>query len=139
MREIIFAIMAMLSWGIAPILGKIGLGKLEPFTALLIRSLTIAAVVVIAGLVTGKFTGIMGIAAKPALFIAGEGLLAALLGQLAYYYAIKNGEVSVVSPLVAAFPVVTVLLACLFLGEKFTVQKILGTGIIVLGVIVLRL
>ena len=112
--------------------------KLDPFTALTIRSVAIATIMLVTGLLTGKLAGVAQVNPGSAFFIVGEGVFAALLGQLAYYYAIKMGDVSVVSPIVAGFPIVTVLLAMLFLGEGFTVQKFLGAALIVAGVVVIQ-
>lgn len=42
------------------------------------------------------------------------------------------------SPIVAAFPLITVLLAFLFLGESMSVQKLVGAGLIVARVIVIQ-
>ena len=138
MKPIIFALLAMAFWGLAPIFSKLGLAKLEPFTALTIRSVVIAVIMLVIGLGTGKLTGLAQVNPKSALLIVGEGVCAALLGQLAYYYAIKGGEVSLVSPIVAAFPIVTIAIALLFLGEKFTVQKLMGAALIIAGVIVIK-
>ena len=138
MQAIVFALLAMLSFGIGPIFSKLGLVKLEPFTALTIRSVTIAAIMLVTGLLTGKLAGVSQVSTRSALFIVGEGIFAALLGQLAYYYAIKLGDVTVVSPIAAGYPIITVLLAMLFLGEGLTVQNFLGAALIVAGVIVIQ-
>ncbi|MCL4424521.1 MAG: EamA family transporter [Firmicutes bacterium] len=61
-----------------------------------------------------------------------------MAGHLAYYYALKSGEASRVTPVTAAYPVVTVLLVCLLLGEKLTWSKVVGVLLIVAGVILLK-
>lgn len=138
MKPLFFALLAMLCWGIGPIFSKLGLTKIEPFTALTIRMVAVAGIMILAGLITGKFSAVAQVNWKAASFIIGEGILAALLGQLAYYYAIKGGEVSLVSPLVAAFPLVTVMLAILFLGENPSVHKIVGAMLITAGVVIIQ-
>jgi transporter family protein len=72
-------------------------------------------------------------------YIALEGICAALFAQLAYYYALKYGDVGRVSPLVAAFPLVAVFLGIVFLGEKLTVYKVLAALLIVSGITLLKL
>jgi len=138
MKPLFFALLAMLCWGIGPIFSKLGLTKIEPFTALTIRMVAVAGIMILAGLITGKFSAVAQVNWRAASFIIGEGILAALLGQLAYYYAIKGGEVSLVSPLVAAFPLVTVVLALLFLGENPSVHKIVGAMLIIAGVVIIQ-
>ena len=60
------------------------------------------------------------------------------LGVLAMYAALNAGQVSVVSPLVATYPLFTVALSALFLrDEKFGPRVLLGVALTVVGVIVL--
>ncbi|HHY05140.1 MAG TPA: EamA family transporter [Thermoanaerobacterales bacterium] len=53
-------------------------------------------------------------------FVAGEGILSALIGQLFYYNALKYGEASKIVPICSSFPLITVILAIVFLNEQFT-------------------
>jgi len=73
------------------------------------------------------------------IFIALEGICAALLGQLCYYYALKSGDASMVVPLIASFPLFTFIIASIFLGDKVTLTKLLGLALIILGVVVIML
>jgi transporter family protein len=138
MNAYVFALIGLIFWGIAPIFGKIGLVEVAPGLALFIRSSIITAILLAWLLISGQAPCLAGVAPRSWLFIGLEGICAALLGHLAYYYALKWGEVSLVSPVIAAFPVVTVLLAFLLLGEKFTPGKLVGALLIVLGIIVLN-
>jgi drug/metabolite transporter (DMT)-like permease len=59
-------------------------------------------------------------------------------GMLAMYAALGRGQVSVVSPLVATYPLFTLALSALFLrDEKFGPRVLLGVALTVAGVIVL--
>ncbi|HAG10511.1 MAG TPA: hypothetical protein DCK76_03805 [Desulfotomaculum sp.] len=138
MRSVIFAFLAMLCWGIGPILAKTGLVSLEPFSALTIRSVSVAVVLLVTGLLTGKMTALSQADLRAVYFMIGEGILAAFLGQIAYFYALKIGEASVITPIAAAFPIVTLILAVLLLGENLTVQKFVGSVLIVAGVIIVN-
>ncbi len=129
---------AMLFWGIAPIFGKLALGNVSPLAALAIRSLVVSALLVAAVTATGHWGSVAGATAKDTMFIALEVICAALLGQLAYYYALKFGEVGRVSPLVAAFPLVAVLAGIVFLGEKLSAAKIAAAILIVSGIALLK-
>lgn len=64
--------------------------------------------------------------------------MASLLGQLAYYYALKYSEASKVVPVSSSFPLFTLILAFLFLHENITFKKILGTLLVILGIILIR-
>lgn len=132
------AALAMLFWGLAPIFGKLGLVNANPLAALTIRSLTITAILLIVAIATGQWKSLLQIAPRDASFLALEGICAALLGQLAYYYALKFGEVSQVTPIVAAFPLVAILLAVAVLGEQITATKILAAVLITAGIVLLK-
>lgn len=118
--------------------GKLGLDGLQPLAALTIRSVIISLILVVAVTVRGQWGLVAGAAAKDVAYIALEGICAALLGQLAYYYALKLGEVSRVSPIVSAFPLVALALGILFLGEKVTVVKIVAGALIVAGIVLMK-
>lgn len=138
MSAFLFALIGLVLWGIAPIFGKIGLVQVSPGIALFMRSSIITAILLVWLLASGQTVHLAEVTPRSWLFIGLEGICAALLGHLAYYYALKMGEASVVSPVMAAFPVVTVLLAVLLLGEKYTPGKLLGTLLIILGVLVIK-
>jgi bacterial/archaeal transporter family protein len=61
----------------------------------------------------------------------------AVLSLAALYVALGNGEASIVIPVSSAFPIVTLLLAWLLLGERLTVRRSLGTAVVVAGVVVI--
>ena len=129
---------AMVFWGIAPIFGKLGLGATQPLAALTVRSVIISLLLLITVTIKGQWGFVAEMTAKSAVFIAMEGICAALLGQLAYYYALKLGEVGLVSPIVAAFPLVAVFLGIVFLGETVTPYKVIAALLIVTGIVLLK-
>jgi len=60
------------------------------------------------------------------------------LGMLAMYAALNRGQVSVVSPLVATYPLFTLALSAMFLrDERFGPRVLLGIALTVAGVVVL--
>ena len=138
MGFITFVILTVIFWGIAPIFAKIGLVNVDPLVGLAIRSFIVSIILLATCLFTGKFTSFSQVALKDVLFIGAEGIFASLLGQLVYYYALKLSDISKVSPLLATYPVITVLAAMLFLGEKFTWNKFIGLITIVVGVILVK-
>ncbi len=70
------------------------------------------------------FTGLSGLAAAAAV--------------ISLYYALQRGDVVVVAPVVATNPLVTLLLAHLFVAqlESITRQLVVGTALTVLGVLI---
>jgi transporter family protein len=134
----LLACIAMVFWGLAPIFGKLGLVEAKPLAALTIRSVIVSILLLIVVTIKGEWGFVVEIRPKDAAYIALEGVSAALIGQLAYYYALKLGEVGRVSPIVAAFPLVSVFLSIVLLAEKVTLYKILGAILIVSGIVLLR-
>jgi len=75
---------------------------------------------------------------KSMLFLFAGGILASILGQIFFYNALKQGEISKMVPIAATYPLVSFLLGLLFFGESFTILKGLGIGFVILGVFLLR-
>jgi transporter family protein len=131
------SIFGMICWGIAPIFAKLGLKDLDPTTGLIIRTLTASCFII-------GFMGFKGasnilnqfksMSLKTWLFITIEALLATLIGDLAYYAAIKKGSVSIVATIMASSPLVTMLLSTIFLGEEISLCKVLGAVLIIIGI-----
>lgn len=138
MKIYFFAVLAMFFWGIAPVFGKLGLGEVSPVVGLSIRTFTIALILLIYGLMSGKISGIVEAGSKDILLLAGEGILASLLGHLAYFFALKYGEASKVVPFIAAYPLVTLLIGIFFLNETLSWEKVAGSAFIVLGLFLLK-
>jgi transporter family protein len=53
------------------------------------------------------------------------------------FVALSRGEASVVVPVGAAYPVVTLIGSALFLGENITLPKVIGVALVIAGVIVI--
>jgi len=132
------AIISMFLWGMAPIFGKLGLAKTNPYIAFAIRCFVIAAIMLIVILVRGDFREFAKVDLKSFAFISLEGIFATLIGHFAYYYALKLGETSKVVPITSAFPLITVIISIIFLSEKLTIYKGSGIILIIAGVLLLR-
>lgn len=138
MNYYIFAFLAAFLFGVAPVFSKIGLEGVNPGVALTIRSSVITCVMLFWVMLMGGPDMLSEVTPRGWFFLALDGISAALLGQLFYYYALKSGEASIVVPLVASFPVFTSIIAFFFLGERLTAMKASGLVLVVLGVILLR-
>ncbi len=134
----LYALLTALLWGVAPLFGKLGLEEVDALAGMTLRTMVVGAVLLLFGGFTGQLANVTSIGLKSGLLIAAEGLLASLLGHLAYYQALKLGDASRVVPVTAAFPLVTVLMAILFLGEPLTWQRVLGAALVVGGVLLIK-
>lgn len=138
-RAFFFAVLTSLIWGFAPAFEKLGLtGRIDPFLGVVIRTIPIA-VISLAGLVLmGRAGSLSTVDLRSALFIIAGGIIAGLLGQLAFYSALKTGQASVVVPIAATYPLVAFVVSMVFLGESFTWHKAIGICLVVGGVILLK-
>lgn len=131
---VLLAVLGMVCWGLAPIFAKIGLKDVNPMLGLGIRTLMAGGLVAVWMSASGMFADIGTVSASTWIFIAIEAVLATLVGDLAYFAAIKSGDVSVVTIIMASSPVVTILCAAIFLGDKITFEKIIGAALVIGGI-----
>lgn len=127
----------MLCWGIAPIFGKVGLGGSDPLAALAIRTYISAGMVTTWAIRSGAMSQVADIKPKSYIFLGLEGLLAAFAGDLAYYYALKHGDVSFVTLIMSCSPVVSLIAAFLFLQERLSAARLFGSLLIVIGLVLI--
>lgn len=65
-------------------------------------------------------------------------VVAVLLAQAFYFKALQGGNIGQIVPIVGAYPLVSTILASVFLGEPLTLTRGLGVGLVVVGIILLR-
>ncbi len=116
------------------IFGKIGLKDVDPTLATIIRSVFMAAVLVLAGFVFRKFEGltIASMSGKAWLFI----MLSAAAGAASwvlYFIALRTGPASAVAVIDKFSVVLVILFAALFLSESLTWKSILGIVLTIIG------
>jgi bacterial/archaeal transporter family protein len=131
------AVLAMVCWGLAPIFAKIGLNNVDPVAGLVLRTMIAASMVIVWVGVTGSLEQISTVPASSWGLIAIEAFLATVVGDLAYYAAIKKADVSLVVMVMATSPLITMICAALFLGEPITVWRVVGACYIIFGIILI--
>lgn len=133
----LFAFLAAMLWGIAPVFEKLGLIHVSPLAGLTIRTVSATVVLVLIMLFTNVHTEIIRADARSIGFLILSGIVAGLLGMWSYFTAMKYGEASRVVPIVGAYPLFAFLFSLLLLGEQITLHKCLGVILIVSGVVLL--
>lgn len=131
---ILLAVSGMLCWGIAPIFAKIGLSNVNPLAALALRTFFAACLIFSWVAIDGTLIQVKNIPRFSLVLIGMEAILATVVGDLAYYAAIKKGDVSLVTIIMSSSPLITILFAVIFLGEQITLFRALGTALIILGI-----
>ena len=79
---------------------------------------------------------------KPMVLGAGGGwaivtAFAAAGGLICFFYALSKGDASVVVPTTSAYPVIALIGGVIFLSESITVPKVIGTLLVIAGVVVI--
>jgi len=133
-----FALMSSVFAALTSILAKVGISGVNSNLATAIR--TTVVLVMAWGMVflTNTQGGISGIGRKSWLFLILSGL-ATGASWLCYYRALQVGEASKVVPIDKLSVVFTLILAFVFLHEKFTVKSLLGCVLIGAGTLVMVL
>ena len=134
----ILALLSALFAALTSILAKVGIEGVNSNLATAIR--TVVVVVMAWGMVfvTNTQSGIMEIGRKSWLFLILSGL-ATGASWLCSYRALQLGEASKVVPIDKLSVVITLVLAFVFLHEKFTPKSLIGCALIGVGTLLMVL
>lgn len=132
----VLALLSAVFAALTSILAKVGIEGVSSNLATAIR--TVVVVVMAWGMVfiTNSQGGIFDISKKSWLFLILSGL-ATGISWLCYYKALQIGEASKVVPIDKLSVVITLVLAFVFLHEKFTPKSLIGCVLIGIGTLVM--
>lgn len=134
----LFALLSAVFAAATSILAKIGIDGVNSNLATAIR--TVVVVILAWGMVflTNTQGGVFAISRKSWLFLILSGL-ATGASWLCYYKALQIGEASKVVPIDKLSVIITLVLAFVFLHEKFTAKSLIGCILIGAGTLVMVL
>ena len=112
--------------------------RASPLTVLTVRSLVVSAALIVVGLLTGQLRDLRRVDTSLFLLIAAGGVFGGLVGLFIYFWALKQDLASTIVPVAGTYPLVAAILGILFLGESFSLQRLLGALFVVLGVFLVR-
>lgn len=125
-------------WGIVPLIEKAGLGRNDPVLGVFARSLGVLFGILVLGLWWSPWKALAALDPRSIFLLALGGFLASVLGQMAFYHALKMGQLSQVTPVAGTYPLVAAVLGWVLLREPLSASRILGALLIVLGLFLLR-
>ncbi|TCP95763.1 transporter family protein [Cricetibacter osteomyelitidis] len=133
---VLFALGSAFFAGLTAILGKLGVEGINSNLATFIR--TIVVLVMAGGIITARNEWYLPqhIAAKPLAFLILSGV-ATGLSWLLYYRALQLAPASWVAPIDKLSVVIAIVLGIVILGEPISWKLMLGSSLIVAGVLVL--
>lgn len=134
----VLALLSALFAALTSILAKIGIDGVNSNLATAIR--TAVVLIMSWGMVflTGAQSGIGDISRKSWIFLILSGL-ATGVSWLCYYKALQMGDASKVVPIDKLSVVITLVLAFVFLHEKFTAKSAIGAVLLTAGTLIMVL
>lgn len=134
----VLALLSAVFAALTSILAKVGIDGVNSNLATAIRTLVVLAMAWGMVFLTNAQGGIADISKKSWVFLILSGL-ATGASWLCYYKAIQIGEVSKVVPIDKLSVVITLVLAFVFLHEKFTPKSLAGAILITAGTLIMVL
>ena len=134
----VFALLSALFAALTSILAKVGIEGVNSTLATAIRTCVVLAMSWGMVFLTNVQGGISSISQKSWLFLILSGL-ATGASWLCYYRALQIGEASKVVPIDTLSVVITLVLAFVFLHERFTVKSAVGAVLITAGTLIMVL
>ena len=134
----LFALLSAVFAALTSILAKIGIDGVNSNLATALRTMVVLAMAWGMVFLTGSQGGIGSISRKSWIFLILSGL-ATGASWLCYYRALQIGDASKVVPVDKLSVVITLILAFVFLHEKFTLKAGIGAALITIGTLVMVL
>lgn len=138
MKWIVYAILSAVFAALTSVLAKVGVSGVESNLATAIRTVVILVMAWSIVFIKGEKKQVFAIDKKELLFISLSGL-ATGASWLCYYYAIQNGDLSVVVPIDKMSILLTVLFSRIFLKEKLSAKSVLGLSLMCVGTLAMTL
>ena len=132
----IYAVLSAVFAALTSILAKMGISGVESNLGTAIRTGVVLIMAWIIVFAKGKQRDLRSIEKKELVFIALSGI-ATGASWLCYYYAIQNGDVSVVVPIDKLSIIVTVAFSYFVFKEKLSKKALLGLGLMVAGTLLM--
>ncbi|MBY0357203.1 MAG: EamA family transporter [Candidatus Obscuribacterales bacterium] len=135
----LLSILTALIWGILPFFEKQAMAHIsDSFAAVFMRTIGASMGLLIPIFSAPTRASLPGTPFKAYAFLFISGFLGSVIGQITYLTAIKHGEVSRVTPVAAAWPIIAFIMAVILLGEPITVKKTVAILVVVSGIILLK-
>ena len=133
-----WALLSAIFAAMTAILAKKGVTGVDSNLATAVRTTVVLVFAWMVAVMMAKPAAIQDFSKKTWLFLILSGI-ATGLSWLCYFKALQMGPASKVAPIDKLSVVFVLVFAALFLGERLTVQTILGGGLIAAGALVLAI
>ena len=134
----LFALLSSAFAALTSILAKVGIKDVDSNLATALRTCVVVVMAWVMVFITNAQKGIFDISRKSWIFLILSGL-ATGASWLCYYKALQMTDVSKVVPIDKLSVVITLVLAFVFLHEKFNVKSVIGCVLIGAGTLLMVL
>lgn len=134
----VFALGSAVFAALTSILAKVGIDGVDSNLATAVRTVVVVVMAWVMVFITNAQSGITEISRKSWIFLILSGL-ATGASWLCYYKALQMGEASKVVPIDKLSVIFTLVLAFVFLHEKFDVKSLIGCALIGAGTLLMVL
>jgi transporter family protein len=134
---LLLLVVSTILWGVWGYINKLAVEHAHPLTVqwmYYLPSLLLIPVLFLLAVRAAPETNLNG----SALRLAAVSSLAAAGASLLFFYALQDMNASVAVAVTAAYPVITLTLGVVFGQETLSLQKIVGIGVIILGIVILQ-
>lgn len=135
---ILFAVLSAVFAALTSILAKIGIEDVDSNLATAIRTVVVVLMAWVMVFLTNAQSGLSEISKKSWIFLVLSGVSTGA-SWLFYYKALQTGEASKVVPIDKMSVVITLILAFIFLHERFTAKSLIGCMLITAGTLIMVL
>jgi drug/metabolite transporter (DMT)-like permease len=137
MKDIILLIIATILWGIWGITNKYAIDRAHPFVVQWMYSIPIVLSIPLFYWLGTRTAPIVNQDHTTAIWWAFGSSVAATLAFVLMLFALQNTAPSIATAITAAYPAITFILGVVLRIEEFSLQKVIGLGLIFIGLIVL--
>ncbi len=133
MTWLFLSLSAAFTWAIGNVFAKKGLSNIPPLWTNICSNIVGLILWVPLGLYFTDFN------IRPLSLSVFLSILIAYSCYYMYYYTLSRGELSLTGTILATYPIATVLLSVIFLGERLNILQVVGIIVIILGGILIAL
>lgn len=135
-KWLLYAILTAIFTSVSAIISKIGLRDINPSLGNFYRTIVVFILIWLYVIIKKKQKDIISIKRQTWIYLIISGFTTSL-SWLFYFYALKNGEASMVFPIEKLSVVVSIGLSYIILKEKMTKKSIIGLILIIIGTLIL--
>jgi len=136
-EDLLLTIFGAFLWGVAPVVHKFLLGNYNQITIMIMISLIyfLCLLCCLPFFYKTVHKDLSKITVSDSVLFLFAGVVVLFLGNVIYYYVLKDNDSHIISALNSCAPFFTLILAFILLREKINIFGLLGTIFIVIGVI----